>query len=459
MVQPPGRELRRDGDGPRSRGRGARVPGLAQLRHEAAGQSRFPARSHRAECGCVPSPGPALEAPRGALRPCQAAAALLSTPSPYSSPIHPRARGAAGDARWTLDWRLPQHDSRVPVFFCKTSYNAKTRSRSRMSCAFPAGGVAPGEGVPAAHWLPFHRSPSPQGRLLSLLLLLLRLVTPGGNVTVRRPVVARAERDHACRVRPPGLAARRRNRAAAAAAGRAQSARRPSPPQRARRRRGRRRSAVYPPNAGALPAGSSPRGAAGGHSGAKPETRARLASRASVGIVRAGGQPARRRRRRRGRTVTWSRSGRRSRTPWSDWLCRTACSARASCCSYLQCLPSSHVGRRSAQRWAQRAQGVCVSACRLNAFLTWRGQIRDFLASAIARRGAHSALYLSGMPGTGKTATVKEVVRELRRRTGHHRLPKFKVRVAPARRGGGLPTPAGGPGSACDAGAGAGCLT
>ena len=56
-----------------------------------------------------------------------------------------------------------------------------------------------------------------------------------------------------------------------------------------------------------------------------------------------------------------------------------------------------------------------------------RATIMEFLTSSIRSGGAGSALYLSGMPGTGKTATVMEVVRELRQRAhaGHLRPFSF----------------------------------
>ncbi len=43
-----------------------------------------------------------------------------------------------------------------------------------------------------------------------------------------------------------------------------------------------------------------------------------------------------------------------------------------------------------------------------------RKQIMNFLKSAVERGGLGSALYISGMPGTGKTATVMEVIRTLK---------------------------------------------
>ena len=47
-----------------------------------------------------------------------------------------------------------------------------------------------------------------------------------------------------------------------------------------------------------------------------------------------------------------------------------------------------------------------------------RKQIVDYLKMGIEGRGSSSSLYVSGMPGTGKTATTLEVLREL--------IPKYK---------------------------------
>ena len=55
-----------------------------------------------------------------------------------------------------------------------------------------------------------------------------------------------------------------------------------------------------------------------------------------------------------------------------------------------------------------------------------RDGVRAFLESAIAKGGLGSALYISGMPGTGKTATVYEVVRDLMRAHAAGELPNFR---------------------------------
>ena len=44
---------------------------------------------------------------------------------------------------------------------------------------------------------------------------------------------------------------------------------------------------------------------------------------------------------------------------------------------------------------------------------TERQEIYDYLRYSIKQGGNGSPLYISGMPGTGKTATVREVIREL----------------------------------------------
>jgi Cdc6-like AAA superfamily ATPase len=67
-----------------------------------------------------------------------------------------------------------------------------------------------------------------------------------------------------------------------------------------------------------------------------------------------------------------------------------------------------------------------------------RAEVYRFLRSAISSGGMRSALYISGLPGTGKTATVLEVVRALqgeqrgshgarsgRGRSGRSDLPDF----------------------------------
>ena len=56
----------------------------------------------------------------------------------------------------------------------------------------------------------------------------------------------------------------------------------------------------------------------------------------------------------------------------------------------------------------------------------------DFIESGVKSGGGGRnedgpALYLSGMPGTGKTATVREVVKALEIKASSGKLPPFKV--------------------------------
>lgn len=55
-----------------------------------------------------------------------------------------------------------------------------------------------------------------------------------------------------------------------------------------------------------------------------------------------------------------------------------------------------------------------------------RGQIMTFLKGAVDRGGLGNALYISGMPGTGKTATVMEVVRTLKASAAKGTSPDFQ---------------------------------
>lgn len=54
-----------------------------------------------------------------------------------------------------------------------------------------------------------------------------------------------------------------------------------------------------------------------------------------------------------------------------------------------------------------------------------RAEIERFLESSVRRGGLGSALYVSGMPGTGKTATVTEVLRRLQDKVDAGELPSF----------------------------------
>jgi len=55
-----------------------------------------------------------------------------------------------------------------------------------------------------------------------------------------------------------------------------------------------------------------------------------------------------------------------------------------------------------------------------------RKQVMHFLKSAVERGGLGSALYISGMPGTGKTATVMEVIRTLKNNARRGLNPDFE---------------------------------
>ena len=43
-----------------------------------------------------------------------------------------------------------------------------------------------------------------------------------------------------------------------------------------------------------------------------------------------------------------------------------------------------------------------------------RQQIVDYITNGLKNKGSSSSLYISGMPGTGKTATTMEVIRDLK---------------------------------------------
>jgi len=43
-----------------------------------------------------------------------------------------------------------------------------------------------------------------------------------------------------------------------------------------------------------------------------------------------------------------------------------------------------------------------------------RKNIVDYIKNGLKNKGSSSSLYISGMPGTGKTATTMEVIRDLK---------------------------------------------
>lgn len=90
-------------------------------------------------------------------------------------------------------------------------------------------------------------------------------------------------------------------------------------------------------------------------------------------------------------------------------------------------LNDNKLGDEEADKFARAFQQLQLSAippslpCREEE----RATIHTFLRDAVARGGAGGALYISGMPGTGKTATVHEVVRSLQRESQSGALPEF----------------------------------
>lgn len=54
-------------------------------------------------------------------------------------------------------------------------------------------------------------------------------------------------------------------------------------------------------------------------------------------------------------------------------------------------------------------------------------EIYSFVAEKV-RAGASGCMFVSGVPGTGKTATVRAVANQLRREKDSGGLPRFQVR-------------------------------
>jgi len=65
-------------------------------------------------------------------------------------------------------------------------------------------------------------------------------------------------------------------------------------------------------------------------------------------------------------------------------------------------------------------------------------QIKDFIRGSIQKGGTGSGLYISGMPGTGKTATLRQIKRELKELEKNKRLNPFRFIEVNAMK---LPTP------------------
>ena len=87
-------------------------------------------------------------------------------------------------------------------------------------------------------------------------------------------------------------------------------------------------------------------------------------------------------------------------------------------------------GSASGTRFSQACAKLQLSAVpeKLPCREKERGKIMDFLLGAITRGGLGCPLYISGMPGTGKTATVHEVIRDLQRKVAQSKgkIPEFQ---------------------------------
>ncbi|GBG30424.1 Origin recognition complex subunit 1 [Hondaea fermentalgiana] len=90
-------------------------------------------------------------------------------------------------------------------------------------------------------------------------------------------------------------------------------------------------------------------------------------------------------------------------------------------------LTASKLGDSEADKFSRAFQQLQLSATppSLPCRDAERDTIHTFLRDAIAGGGAGGALYISGMPGTGKTATVHEVVRSLQREARNGSLADF----------------------------------
>lgn len=150
LVQPPGRELRRDGDGPRRRGRGARVRGLAQGRRagRTARRQCRAARSRGAGSGCV------------SLQPSRDFSPLPRSPSSRrwraARPQPPTSSG-----RWTGACRSTTRASR------SFSASRATTPRRASGRVCPVRSPMLGQGFPTGPYLtaPTHHRAAPRPRL------------------------------------------------------------------------------------------------------------------------------------------------------------------------------------------------------------------------------------------------------------------------------------------------------
>lgn len=56
-----------------------------------------------------------------------------------------------------------------------------------------------------------------------------------------------------------------------------------------------------------------------------------------------------------------------------------------------------------------------------------RKDVMDFIRAGVESGGSGCAMYISGLPGTGKTATVREVILSLKNECLEGKIPTFQV--------------------------------